>query len=195
MAGMNTQKLSTLRWMLVVLLAWGLAGCAMLQPGPRSLHLSEAKLAAMIGDQFPFNSRYLELFDVVLERPQVRLMPAENRIGTAIGYSIGASLLGMRPTQGTLDLSYSLRYEPTDQTVRLTQVRVERFDVPGVAPAYATRANRLGGLLAEGLLKDFVIHRVTPEDLRAAQGWGYEPGALQVVPGGLSLQLEPVQRR
>ncbi|MBS3912588.1 MAG: DUF1439 domain-containing protein [Hydrogenophaga sp.] len=178
-----------------LLLAWGLAGCAVLQPGPRSIDLSEAKLAAMIGDQFPFNSRYMELFDVVLDRPQVRLMPAENRIGTAMGYSIGASLLGMRPTQGTLDLSYSLRFEPADQTVRLTQVRVERFDVPGVPPAYATRVNRLGGLLAEGLLQDFVIHRLKPEDLRAAQGWGYQPGALQVVPGGLRLQLDPVARR
>lgn len=178
-----------------LLLAWGLTGCAVLQPGPRSIDLSEAKLAAMIGDQFPFNSRYMELFDVVLDRPQVRLMPAENRIGTAMGYSIGASLLGMRPTQGTLDLSYSLRFEPADQTVRLTQVRVERFDVPGVPPAYATRVNRLGGLLAEGLLQDFVIHRLKPEDLRAAQGWGYQPGALQVVPGGLRLQLDPVARR
>jgi len=178
-----------------LLLAWGLAGCAVLQPGPRSIDLSEAKLAAMIGDQFPFNSRYMELFDVVLDRPQVRLMPAENRIGTAMGYSIGASLLGMRPTQGTLDLSYSLRFEPADQTVRLTQVRVERFDVPGVPPAYATRVNRLGGLLAEGLLQDFVIHRLKPEDLQAAQGWGYQPGALQVVPGGLRLQLDPVARR
>lgn len=178
-----------------LLLAWGLTGCAVLQPGPRSIDLSEAKLAAMIGDQFPFNSRYMELFDVVLDRPQVRLMPAENRIGTAMGYSIGASLLGMRPTQGTLDLSYSLRFEPADQTVRLTQVRVERFDVPGVPPAYATRVNRLGGLLAEGLLQDFVIHRLKPEDLQAAQGWGYQPGALQVVPGGLRLQLDPVARR
>jgi hypothetical protein len=149
----------------------------------------------MIGDQFPFNSRYLELFDVVLERPQVRLMPAENRIGTAMAYRIDASLLGMRPTQGRLDLSYSLRFEPADQTVRLTQVRVERFDVPGVAPSIAPRVNRLGGFLAEALLKDFVIHRLKPEDLRAAQGWGYQPGALEVVPGGLRLQLDPVQRR
>jgi len=192
---MNTPKLSALRWLAPVLLAVGLAGCALLQPGPRSIDLSEAKLAAMIGGQFPFNSRYMELFDVVLDRPQVRLMPAENRIGTAIGYSIGASLLGLRPTQGTLDLSYSLRFEPADQTVRLTQVRVERFDVPGVPSAYATRANRLGGLLAEGLLQDFVIHRLQPEDLRAVHGWGYQPGALQVLPGGLRLQLDPVERR
>ncbi|MDZ4125570.1 MAG: DUF1439 domain-containing protein, partial [Hydrogenophaga sp.] len=76
---MNTSKLSSLRWLVLLFLAWGLSACGVLQPGPRSIDLSEAKLAAMIGDRFPFNSRYLELFDVVLDRPQVRLIPAENR--------------------------------------------------------------------------------------------------------------------
>jgi hypothetical protein len=191
---MNTSQLSSLRWLVLLWWAWGLSACGVLQPGTRSIDLSEARLAAMIEKQFPFNNRYLELFDVVLDRPQVRLIPAENRIGTAMGYNIGASLLGMRPVQGKLDLSYSLRFEPSDQSVRLTQVRVERFDVPGVPSALSSRVNRLGGLLAEELLKDFVIHRLKPEDLQAVQGWGYQPGALQVVPGGLRLYLDPVQR-
>jgi len=172
----------------------GLAGCALLQPGPRTVGISEAKLAQAIAGQFPFNSRYLELFDVSLATPRVRLIPDQNRIGTELGYSIGASLLGSRQMQGTLNLSYGLRFEPSDGTVRLDGVRVEGFDVPGVPLAYASRANRLGGLLAESLLKDFVVHRVKAEDLQTAQGWGYQPGALQVVPGGLQLQLTPVKR-
>lgn len=186
------------QWMRItglLVLAWGLAGCALLPPGARTISLSEAKLTELIAGQFPFNSRYLELFDVSLDRPQVRLMPDENRIGTELGYQIGAARLGMRQTHGTLDLSYSLRFESSDNTVRLTQVRVEQFDVPGVPQTYASRANRLGGLLAEGLLQDFVIHRLKPEDLRAARGWGYQIGALQVVPGGLRLRLDPVQQR
>jgi hypothetical protein len=176
------------------LAALGLAGCAALQPAPRTVGISQAKLLELIAGQFPFNNRYLELFDVSLASPRLRLIPAENRIGTELGYSIGASLLGSRTYQGTLNLSYGLRFEPSDGTVRLSQVRVEDFEVPGVPPAFASRANRLGGLLAENLLKDFVVHRLKPEDLQAAKGWGYQPGALQVVPGGLQLQLNPVQR-
>jgi hypothetical protein len=171
-----------------------LAGCVALAPGPRTIEISEAKLAELINRQFPFNSRYLELFDVSLSAPQVRLMPNENRIGTAFSYSLGSLLLGSRSFQGQLDLSYGLRFEPTDNTVRLSQVRVEGFEVPGVPQAYASRANRLGGLLAENLLKDLVIHRLKPEDLDIARGWGYQPGALDVVPGGLRLQLDPVKR-
>ena len=171
-----------------------LAGCAALAPGPRTIEIPEAKLAELISRQFPFNSRYLELFDVSLSAPRVRLMPAENRIGTAFSYSLGSLLLGARQFQGQLDLSYGLRFEPTDNTVRLSQVRVEGFEVPGVPPLYASRANRLGALLAESLLQDLVIHRLKPEYLQAARGWGYQPGALNVLPGGLRLQLDPVPR-
>lgn len=178
----------------VSLLALALSGCALLQPGPRTVAISEARLAQAIAAQFPFNSRYMELFDVSLAVPRVRLMPDENRIGTELGYSVGALLLGSRQMQGTLNLSYGLRFEPSDGTVRLADVRVEGFEVPGVPQAYASRANRLGGLMAENLLRDFVIHRVKAEDLQLAQGWGYQPGALQVVPGGLQLQLNPVKR-
>ena len=171
-----------------------LAGCAALQPGPRTIEISEAKLVEIINTQFPVNSRYLELFDVSLASPRVRLIPAENRIGTELGYSLGSFLLGARDYQGRLNLSYGLRFEPSDNTVRLSQVRVDGFEVPGVPSAYASRANRLGALLAENLLKDFVIHRLKPEDLEIARGWGYQPGALSVVPGGLRLQLDPVRR-
>jgi hypothetical protein len=171
-----------------------LGGCAALQPGPRTVDISEARLVELISTQFPFNSRYLELFDVSLASPRVRLIPAENRIGTELGYSVGSFLLGSREYQGKLNLSYGLRFEPSDNTVRLSQVRVEGFEVPGVPSAYAARANRLGGLLAESLLKDFAIHQLKAEDLDIARGWGYQPGALTVQSGGLRLQLDPVKR-
>ncbi len=173
---------------------WLLGGCAALSPGARTIEISEAQLVQLISTQFPFNSRYLELFDVSLASPRVRLIPAENRIGTELGYSIGSFLLGSRRYQGQLKLSYGLRFEPSDNTVRLSEVRVDGFEVPGVPSAYASRANRLGGLLAENLLKDFVIHRLKAEDLDTARGWGYQPGALTVQPGGLRLQLDPVKR-
>lgn len=169
-------------------------GCALLQPGPRSVDISEAQLVELISRQFPFNNRYLELFDVTLASPRVRLIPGENRIGTELGYRLGSFLLGSREYQGKLNLSYGLRFEPRDNTVRLNEVRVEDFEVPGVPAAYSSRANRLGALLAEGLLKDFAVHQLKPQDLASARGWGYQPGQLNVVPGGLRLQLNPVQR-
>ncbi len=184
------------RWLVAALAAPALllGGCAMLSPGLRTVEISEARLVEIISTQFPFNSRYLELFDVSLAAPRVRLIPAENRIGIELGYKLGSFLLGAREYQGKLKLSHGLRFEPSDNTVRLSQVRVEDFEVPGVPSAYAARANRLGALLAENLLKDFVIHRLKAEDLDIARGWGYQPGALTVQPGGLRLRLDPVKR-
>lgn len=171
-----------------------LGACAALSPGERTVRISEAKLGEIIARQFPLNRRYLEVFDVTISAPQVTLLPESNRIATRFNYSTGSFLLGAREFAGTLDLSYALRFEPSDHTVRLTDVRAEGVQVPGVPPAYQRQANRLGGLLTENLLHDFVVHRLSQDDLQTAAGWGYQPGAFKVVPGALLLQLNAVAR-
>lgn len=186
---------TTFKRVALLCLALLLAACAALRPETRMVEISEARLAALIARQFPHHGRYLEVFDIALEAPRLKLMPQENRIATQLPYVLGGPLLDGRRHQGMLQLSYGLRFEPSDLSVRLTEVRVEEFRLPGLPPALQPRASRLGGLLAENLLHDFPIHRFQPEDLQAAGGWSYQPGALRVVPGGLQLQLEPVARR
>jgi hypothetical protein len=176
------------------LLVLALPGCASLRPGPRTVDIPEAKLVEAVTRQFPHNSRLLDLFDVSLTSPRVRLIPAENRIGTQLDFAVGAPLVETRTQRGTLTLSYGLRLEPVDNTVRLTGVRMEGLDLPGMSPAHAARFRRLGTDLVENLLPDLVVYRLKPKDLETAQGWGYQPGGLQVVPGGLQLRLDPVQQ-
>ncbi|MBE0587610.1 MAG: hypothetical protein IH617_06145 [Hydrogenophaga sp.] len=171
-----------------------LTGCAALQPGPRTVKISEKRLMEVIARQFPRSNRYLELFDVTLDTPRLRLMPVENRIGTQLDFTVGMPLVETRTQRGTLSLSYGLRLEPSDNTVRLTDVRLENMLLPDVAPVHAARFKRLGGALVEGLLPDLVVHRIKPEDLEAVGRRGYQPGALRVVPGGLELQLDPLPR-
>ncbi len=186
------------RWAAMALLggvvAALLGACAALSPGERTVKISEARLGEIIGRQFPFDSHYLEVFDVTISVPKVTLLPESNRIATRFNYSIGSFLLGAQEFVGTLNLTYALRFEPVDNTVRLTDVRAEGVQVPGVPPAYQRQANRLGGLLTENLLHDFVVHRLSEDDLKTAAGWGYQPGAFKVVPGALLLQLNPVAR-
>ncbi|MDO9132854.1 MAG: hypothetical protein Q8S71_12750 [Hydrogenophaga sp.] len=174
--------------------AWTLSGCAALQPGPRTVDISERRLVEAITRQFPRSNRVLDLFDVTLATPKVRLIPAENRIGTLLDFTVGMPLVETRTQRGTLSLSYGLRLEPGDNTVRLTDVRLESLELPDASPSNAARFRRMGGALVEGLLPDLVVHRLKPEDLRTVQGWGYQPGALRVVPGGLELQLDPLPR-
>lgn len=171
-----------------------LTGCALPPPAPRTLEISEARLVERIAVQFPVQRRFMEAFDLSLDNPRVRLSPEENRIGTELDYLLGvAGRPSSRGVRGKLALSFGLLINTQDQTVRLHEVRVDTFDVPGLPPAIGQQASRMGGLLAEDLLRDFVVYRIRPEDLKAAGRWGYEPGPVTVVPGGLQVRLDPVQ--
>lgn len=173
---------------------WVLSGCALPAPGPRTLEISEARLVERIAVQFPVQRRFMEMFELSLESPRVRLSPEENRIGTELDYVLGvAGRPSGRAVRGKLVLSYGLRIDNQDQTVRLHEVRVDTFDVPGLPPAIGQQVSRMGGMLAEDLLRDFVVYRIRPEDLKAAGRWGYQPGPVTVVPGGLQLRLDPVE--
>jgi hypothetical protein len=169
-------------------------GCALVQPGPRTIEISEARLAELVARRFPVDHRYMELLDVSLAQPRLRLVPQDNRIQTELDYTMGTVLSGTRTVRGTLGLSYGLRFDPADRSVRLTEVRVDRFDVPGLPAGQGQRMSRLGSAVAESLLQDAVIHRLRPDELKVAEGWYYEPGQFRVVPGGLQLSMTPVRR-
>ena len=65
---------------------------------------------------------------------------------------------------------------------------------PGLPGAIAGVAGGLGPLVAEQLLQDLSIYRFTPDDLSAARGQGYEPGAVDVTPRGVEITLLPSAR-
>jgi hypothetical protein len=171
-----------------------LAGCGALPSGPRQIQISEAQLLERIASRFPVKQRYLGLLEVTLDQPRLRLLPEENRVGTEVSYLIALPLPGQSDIKGKLELSYSLRFEPSDTTLRLTQARVERLDVEGLNAAQASQVKKVGGLLAEDLMKEAVVHRLKQEDLESLAGRGYRPGAIRVVPGGLRLTLDPLPR-
>ena len=172
-----------------------LTGCGVMPPGPRQIDVSEAQLLSRIASRFPVKQRQLGLIDVALDQPRLRLLPEENRVVTEMAYTVGVALTGVAPVKGQLELSYGLRYEPSDNTVRLHQARVERLGVDGLSAAQAAQVKKIGGLMAEDLLKESVVHRVKPEDLQSLSGRGYKPGVLKVVPGGLRLQLDPLDTK
>ncbi|QCB46264.1 DUF1439 domain-containing protein [Hydrogenophaga sp. PAMC20947] len=171
-----------------------LSACSGMGSGPREVDVSEARLLALVARQFPVQKKYLELFEVSLSEPQLRLMPDENRIGTRLNYAASTVLSSRAPWSGQLELSYGLRYQASDQTVRLDQVRMEGFQLSGAPVSYAQQLRGAGTQIAETMLQDLVVHQFKPEELRRVDGLGYQPGVLKVVPGGLRLQLDPVKR-
>ena len=65
-------------------------------------------------------------------------------------------------------------------------------DAPGLSPRRAEMLRDMGIALAERLLDDLVLYRLSAERLAALQRAGYRPGALRVTPDALEITIEPL---
>jgi len=164
-----------------------LAGCAGLS-GPREVRVSSDELQRAIERQFPQQRRLLEIVDVTVARPVLRLLPERNRIATDLELSAVERLSG-RIVRGRLALEYALRYEPTDASVRITGVRVQDVQLQLDAGPLSATGTRIAGLLAERLLEDFALYRADAEQVRALQRLGITAAEVEVQRDGLALRF------
>ncbi len=167
-----------------------LAACASLDP--RHLTLSQAELQTLLERQFPRQQRVMELLDVSLSRPVVRLVPERNRIATALDLAATERLSG-RALRGSLAIEHTLRYEPGDATVRLAQVKVDALRLELAGTALSGQAARLGGLLAERLLEDFVVYRLSDEKRQLLARAGVNNAGVEVTSRGVELRFDPAR--
>ena len=188
---MNSPLPSTRRRTLI-----GLAGCVVVASlaacaglGPRNVTLSAADLQTLIERQFPRERRLLEMVDVSMARPVVRLLPERNRISTEIDLSASERLSG-RSVRGSLALDHALRFEPSDATVRLSQVKVQDFRLEVGGTALRGQSARLGALLAERMLDDFVIYRVSDEKREALRRAGIHRAEVAVTSRGVEVRFD-----
>ena len=170
-----------------------LAGCASVF-GPRTVEVTQAQLQQLLSRRFPLTRRVLEIFDVTVSAPRLRLLLESNRIATDFDVGSTDRLLRAQHT-GTLALSFGLRFEATDNTLRVTQVRIERLQIDGAPAPLQRQLERIGTLVAEQALDDQVIHTLRAKDVEALQGRGYRPSELRVTPNGLLVTLLPTEPR
>jgi hypothetical protein len=166
-----------------------MAGCAGLG-GPKVITLSETDLAARLDRQLPFERRLLEVFEVHITAPRIRLMPEANRLATEFDVEVSDRVFG-RAVSGRLALDYALRYDAQAQAIRLADVHVGTLAIDGVPGNAASAAQSIGPLVAEQLLEGLPIYRFRPEDLKTAQGLGFEPGGVAVTSRGVEITLRP----
>ena len=172
-----------------LVLALGLCACAGLL-GPRTVEVSQARLQELIDRQFPLDSRLLDVLDATVAAPRLSMRPATNRIGTEFELTVSDRLF-KAPHRGTLLLDYGVRFEASDNTLRLTNVRVERFEVDGLPVPLQRQFERVGVQLAERLLSERVLYTLRPKDVEAVQGLGYQPADIRVTPQGVVITLMP----
>jgi hypothetical protein len=184
-----------LRWIkpaaVLAALLW-LAGCAGLG-GPRVFTFSEADITRALERHAPFERRFMELLDVQIAAPRVRLLPESNRVATEMDVSTSERLSG-RAYQGRIAFDFGVRYDDSEGAIRLNHVRVSQFQIDNAPPAMQSRVNRLGGLIAEQLMENLVLYRFKPADLKTAEGLGLRPGSLAVTARGVEVTLAPISR-
>jgi hypothetical protein len=177
------------RCLLPGLLALGAAaGCASFDP--RHVTLSQAELQSLLERQFPRQQRVMELLDVSLTKPSLRLVPERNRIATALDLAATERLSG-RSLRGSLAIEHALRFEPSDGTVRLANVKVDAIQLELAGTPLSGQAARLGGLLAERLLDDFVIYRVGDDKRAVLSRAGVNNADVAVTSNGVELKFRP----
>lgn len=171
--------------------AW-LTGCSTVTQmlAPRTVEISKTDLLNKMASQFPMRNTVMDLFDVECAAPRLNLQPDSNRVLADVDLSARDRLFS-KQYQGNLWMSFGLRYEPRDQTIRLQNVTVDRIAFKGLPATYEKHLTKLGAWLAEDRLQNYVVHRFSPEDLMKADKHGLTVTDIKITQKGLAIQLAP----
>lgn len=178
--------------LLIICTAATLAACASLNSmlAPSTVEITREELLKKLGQQFPMRNQVMDVFDVTANSPRLTMQPDANRVLADIDLS-ATDRWFKRQYQGSLWLSFGLRYEPRDQTIRLANVTIDKVSVQGLPDTYQRQLTKLGGWLTEDRLQDYVVHRFTPEELRRADEHGLTVADIKITQRGLAIKLAP----
>ncbi len=168
-----------------------LAGCDSLSV-PNKVLLKQADLQTHLERQFPLDRKVFDVLDVHVAVPVLTLEPDRNRVATAFDVALKDRLFGGRYHAHML-LDCALRVDPQDQTLRLADVTVPSFSAESGSQSLHLQAQRVGGLLAEQLLKDLVVYRLKPDQVERLARLGKQVDSVKVVPGGIEIGLAAVR--
>lgn len=159
-------------------------------PAQPHYQVSAAALQAAVGQRFPLRYPLGGLLNLDVQVPQLGLLPDQNRLRATMAVTAAGPAL-QRSHQGTLDVEFALRYEPSDRTVRAHQLRLTGLQFPTLQPGVVALINTYGQALAEQTLLEVVLHRLRAQDLALPDSLGLQPGRIAVTRDGLAIGFEP----
>ncbi len=168
-----------------------LSGCASLI-GTHDIDISESQLTLLLARQFPMQRKVMEVIDLDIANPQLTLMPDTNRLGTELDVTAADRLFGSA-AMGHVKLDYGLRFQPSDHTIRLTQVRVRELTLSSGSNNLRGAAQRIGGLVAENALENLVLYRMKPAQADEMDRLNLVASPIAVRPQGLHMSVSPRQ--
>jgi hypothetical protein len=169
-----------------------LSGCGSVTRmlAPSQVEISRDQLLSKLGQQFPMRNTVLDIFDVTAATPRLTLQPENNRVLADVDLAAMDKIFG-KSYQGSLWMSFGLRFEPRDQTIRLQNVTIDKVYIKGLPSSYERYLTKLGGWLSEERLQNYVVHRFSPEDLTRADKHGLTVSDIKITHKGLAFMLVP----
>ena len=171
------------------LAAAALSGCAALI-GTHDVDIGESQLALLMARQFPMQRKVLEVIDLEIANPQLRLLPESNRVATELDVTAADRLFG-NSAQGHVSLDYGLRFQASDHTIRMTQVRVRELTLASGSNSLRGASQRLGGLVAENALENLVLYRMKPAQADEMDRLNLVASPITVTAAGLHMSVSP----
>ena len=166
-----------------------LSGCASLV-GTHDVDISESQLNLLLARQFPMERKVLEVIDLDITNPVIALIPQDNRVGTELDVAANDRLFGSS-AMGHVKLDYGLRFQASDHTIRMTQVRVRELTLSSGSNNLRGAAQRIGGLVAENALENLVLYRMKPSQADEMDRLDLVASPITVTPRGLHMTVSP----
>lgn len=178
----------TLFWLAAMLAgATLLSSCASVL-GPRQVELPLHKLQSSLDKRFPINERLLDIFDVQLTRPQLSLVPDQDRVALAVDASVAPPFA--RAWAGNVAFSGRLYIDPGRAAVMMAEPRVDRLQLGN--PDAERQLTRVANTLIDTVARDMPVYAFDQSDLRYA-GVQFVPTRIQTTRTGLLVTLEPAK--
>ena len=122
---------------------------------PKGYPVSLAQMQQAVAKRFPRRYPVQGLLDLDLQTPRLHLLPEQNRLRAEMAVAAAGPALN-RVHQGSFDVDFALRYEPSDRTLRAHQLRLARLTFPTL-PARATEMiNLYAPTLADQSLREVI---------------------------------------
>ncbi|MGD9946454.1 MAG: hypothetical protein AB7S98_24830 [Burkholderiaceae bacterium] len=151
------------------------------------LQISREQLADRVAERFPLGIRLFGAFTLVASSPRLNLLPQNNRIGTEVDLRAGEGSPPGLP-RGVLGVSYGLRYQADDASVRLTAVRAERIEVGPVSLLQQQAGPAAAAIVGEALT-DLTVYTLSAAQRQLLHGLGMEPDSFTVTNEAVVIKL------
>lgn len=178
-----------------VVLAAGLMACSGLSGGPggpRTLVVPVERLQRAVGEHFPYKQGITGWLDLKVEAPRLTLLPERNRISADIDANLSGRWVD-RSYHASLGLEFGLRFEPSDNSIRITQLQLTQVQLADVPEHFRAAVRQQAPQAAQGALTtDMKLYQFSDEDIRKAREAGYRPAEVRVTSGGISITLVPI---